>query len=626
MQKHRKATALISTLLAAAVICGMLAGCGGGQNGGSSQATTALEVETTLTNTKLEGEKDDSQHRITTLLTFTPEPAGHGHPMVEGGPDWSIQPLIYESLCDYSSQSDNNFDPQLLESFDVEGKVLTMKLREGLKYSDGSDINADEILNNMFLDMSLQQIMVYAESVEKLDDLTIRVTYTKDSQVIRTYLLKSLLMYPSSDYGKWSSIFRDIFENMRELNDDGDYKLTEEGQKLYDETTLELNTYLPRMTEIKTSGPYYISTVTSDEITLSANPYYRNKLDIDTIVGIRQSSAESFQIAVQNGEMDLEAGGLSTELALRIAQENKDTIRQVGVPSFSQWGFCMNVNKAPTDKPEVRKAIAYVIDVEQIAPASEPGMLAADEYATALPYGLRDKYLTQEQLSTLTSYRLNHEKATELLESIGWTKQGNQWVDETGAVPEIEITGIGSYQVCLIMGEAAANELNEFGIKASFVSKEASAYADYAQSGQAHMVIDGFGSSQTIQHPYEDFSGIWWYGKRMNLTFPESGEKLVWKDEVTGEDFHFEDELNKLKLANSDEEAAGYVYEFAKFFNDNMWYIPVTDQCFIYRIHNDKLSMPSVPTGQAVYDFVWSGNSSIVLAKLIHSGELYYVK
>ena len=52
----------------------------------------------------------------------------------------------------------------------------------------------------------------------------------------------------------------------------------------------------------------------------------------------------------------------------------------------------------------------------------------------------------------------------------------------------------------------------------------------------------------------------------------------------------------------------------------------MTDQCFIYRIHNDKLSLPSVPTGEVVYDFNWSGNSSIVLGKLIHSGEIHFVK
>jgi len=111
----------------------------------------------------------------------------------------------------------------------------------------------------------------------------------------------------------------------------------------------------------------------------------------------------------------------------------------------------------------------------------------------------------------------------------------------------------------------------------------------------------------------------------MNLTFPTEG-KLIWKDDVTGEDFHYEEVLNDLKLANSDEEASKYVKEIATFFNHNVWYIPVTDQSTIYRIHNDKLSLPSVPTGEVVYDFYWSGNSSMVLAKLIHSGEVHYVK
>lgn len=620
--KVKRITALVMSVILGT---GMLAGCGSGRD--SEEAVlTAMDVKTKLTDTKLEGEKDTDKDTLTTLLSFTPEPAGHGHPYVEGGPDWSIQPLIYDTLCDYSSQPETEFKPQLLESYTQEGKVLTLKLKEGLYYSDGSPINADELLNNIYMDLSNLQLLVYAESIEKVDDLTVKVTYTKESSLIFTYLLKSQLMFPSSEYGKWAAIYKDIFENQRELNEEGDYSMTEEGQKLFDETTLDCNNYLPKMTDIKVSGAYLIESVASDEITLKANPYYRNDLDIKTIVGIRQSSAEAFQIAVQNGEMDMESGGLSTDLALRIAEENSETIRQVSIPAFAQWGFCMNVNKAPTDKLEVRQAIAYLIDKNQIAPASEPGMEPADEYATALPLALRDKYLSEEDLSSMTSYEVNEKKATELLESIGWKKDGKMWVDETGAIPEIIIAGIGSYQVNLIMGEAAANMLRDFGLNASFISKEISAYSDYSQSGQAHLVIDGFGSAQTLQHPYEAYAGIWWYGKRMNLTFPENGKKLVWKDEVTGEDFHYEEVLNQLKLANSEEEISKYVKEIATFYNDNLWYIPITDQCFIYRIHNDKLSLPSVKTGETVSDFYWSGNASIVLGKLIHSGEMYYVK
>ena len=186
---RKRVKSITGIMLAVAMMGTLLTGCGNaasGEGGGESGATeveTALSVETKLTNTKLEGEKDDSKKTVTTLLEFTPEPAGHGHPYVEGGPNWSLQPLIYETLCDYSSQPETTFKPQLLESYTWEDQVLTMKLKEGLKYSDGSEINADELLNNMYMDLSNQQLLIYAASIEKLDDLTVQVTYTKNSSL-----------------------------------------------------------------------------------------------------------------------------------------------------------------------------------------------------------------------------------------------------------------------------------------------------------------------------------------------------------------------------------------------------------------------------------------------------------
>ncbi len=620
----------VAGLMAALLACLPLAGCGGGKEEGSEggDVATALEVQTKLTDTKLEGDVDENSRTLKTVLTFTPEPAGHGHPYVEGGPDWSTIPFLYEYLTDYGATPESRFEPQLLESFEQQDKVLTLKLREGLQYNDGTPINADELLNNFYMDLSTLNLLTYAEAIEKVDDLTVKITYKEVSDMITTNLLKSQMIYSVAEYGKWAEVYKDLFENERELDEkEGTYKWTEAGQKKYDETALECNSYLPKMTEIKTSGPYMISTVTSDEITLTANPNYRNELPIDTIVGIRQSSSESLQIAVQNGDLDIENSGLSTDLAMQIAKSNAETIRQVGYSAYSQWGLCFNVAKAPTDKLEVRQAIAYIVDTDQIAPATEPGMMVADKYATVLPLALRDKYLSSDQLSKMTEYNLNLEKAEELLKSVGWSKSGGQWVDENGQTPEIIIGGIGSYQISLITGEAVANMLQEFGIKASFVSQEASAYNDYAQSGQAHIIIDNFGGANGAQHPIEAYGGIYWYGTRMGLSMtPPAGEKLTFKDEVTGEDFCMDDVISELKLANGDEEMSAVCEKLAVFFNHNMWYLPVTDQCYVVRVYNDKLSMPSVPTGQVVNDFYWCGTLSVALAKMIHSGELYFVK
>lgn len=627
---RKKTTKCIAILMAVLLAGTSLAGCGGKGGGGGEggEAATALEVKTTLTDTKLEGEVDENNRTLKLILTFTPEPAGHGHPYVEGGPDWSTIPFLYDYLTDYGATPESRFEPQLLESFEQQDKVLTLKLKEGLKYSDGSPINADELLNNFYMDLSTLNLLAYAESIEKVDDLTVKITYREVSDMIVTNLLKSQLIYSVAEYGKWAQVYKDLFENERKLDEkEGTYNWTEAGKKIYDETVLDCNSYLPKMTEIITSGPYVISTVTSDEITLKANPNYRNELPIDTIVGIRQSSSESLQIAVQNGDLDIENSGLSTDLAMEIAKKNAETIRQVGYSAYSQWGLCMNVAKAPTDKLEVRQAIAYIVDTDQIAPATEPGMMVADKYATVLPLALRDKYLSSEQLSRLTEYNLNLEKAEELLTSIGWSKSGSQWVDENGQTPEIIIGGVGSYQISLITGEAVANMLQEFGIKASFVSQEASAYNDYAQSGQAHIIIDNFGGANGAQHPIEAYGGIYWYGTRMGLNMtPPAGEKLTFKDEATGEDFCMDDAINQLKLASGDEEMSAACDQLATFFNHNMWYLPVTDQCYVCRIYNDKLSMPSVPTGQVVNDFYWCGTLSVALVKMIHAGELYFVQ
>ena len=183
----------VAGLMAALLACLPLAGCGGGKEEGSEggDVATALEVQTKLTDTKLEGDVDENSRTLKTVLTFTPEPAGHGHPYVEGGPDWSTIPFLYEYLTDYGATPESRFEPQLLESFEQQDKVLTLKLREGLQYNDGTPINADELLNNFYMDLSTLNLLTYAEAIEKVDDLTVKITYKEVSDMITTNLLKS---------------------------------------------------------------------------------------------------------------------------------------------------------------------------------------------------------------------------------------------------------------------------------------------------------------------------------------------------------------------------------------------------------------------------------------------------
>lgn len=634
--KKTKLSKILAITMALSVSAGLFTGCGATDSAIDSSSSSAeklqniedsvTKVETTLTNAKLDGEKADKEGTmITTMVSFTPPPAGHGNPAVNGGPDWSMEPIMYDYLCDYSSQPTKTFKPSLLESYNFEDKVLTLKLKEGLKWSDGSDITADDLMCNLFIDMTVNKIAYYADSVTKTDDLTIEVKYNKDADLLLDYILKSALKYPASEYSKWANDFKDAFDNYRELNDDGNYKFNEQGDDIINTATTEFNNYLPELMSVKCSGPYMPESFTSAEMIFVQNPHFRIETNVEKIRGIRPTSTESTAIAIMNKDYTAEAMGLSPDMAQKVAENNKETIRQLVVPEFSSLGFCYNVNKYPTDDVNVRKAIAYIIDKAQIAPVSEPGMRLGDEYAVGLPPSVRDKYLDQDFLNTLDNYTMDLDKATELLEEAGWSKKGDIWVDKDGVSPEIIVAGVGEYPAYVVIGEAATNMLKDFGLNVVFTPKEAAAYNDYSTSGEAHMVIDGFASTQNTQHPYEAYDGIWWYGKKMNLEFPEKG-KLVFRNDETGEDFKFGEAQDKLFNAKDANEVSEVTEEFAQFFNDNMWFLPITEKYYVFRMHDPKLSMPEAETGVELKDFYWSGTQAAILGKSLKSGETYFIK
>lgn len=98
--------------------------------------------------------KADSTKVFTTLINTQPLPAFNGNPYDAAGLDWSVQPLIFDYLADYSPFPQRTFKPSLLEKYEFKNKVLSMTLKKDLKWSDGSTLNADDVLANFYLAVS----------------------------------------------------------------------------------------------------------------------------------------------------------------------------------------------------------------------------------------------------------------------------------------------------------------------------------------------------------------------------------------------------------------------------------------------------------------------------------------
>ena len=111
-------------------------------------------------------------------IVVQPEPPGLMLGMVQNGPTQLVAGDIYEGLLRYNTDLEPM--PGLAESWEIsdDGLTYTFKLHEGVKWHDGEDFTADDVVFSAgtFLPETharLRASLAYVESVTALDDLTV---------------------------------------------------------------------------------------------------------------------------------------------------------------------------------------------------------------------------------------------------------------------------------------------------------------------------------------------------------------------------------------------------------------------------------------------------------------------
>jgi peptide/nickel transport system substrate-binding protein len=125
------------------------------------------------------------------------------------------------------------------------------------------------------------------------------------------------------------------------------------------------------------TGPWYITQLNPDEqIVLEPNPYYTGDLkpQVDQIIVRHYSDPQTMALAVQNGEIDIAWRFLGPDLIGQLQGVSGLTVSAVDGGSIRY--FVVNHTMAPMDDPNVRKAIAYAIDRNEIADTVFGGQVA----------------------------------------------------------------------------------------------------------------------------------------------------------------------------------------------------------------------------------------------------------
>lgn len=291
---------------------------------------------------------------------------------------------VYETLVK-PSETDASAEPLLATEWtpSEDGKSWTFKLRDDVKFSDGTALTSADVQYSMerMLTIGEGYAFIFTEIIDKVE--------TPDEHTVVFHLKK-----PFGPFVNALTCFRVVNKAVIESN-------TTDG--MYGENKDYGTGYL--LANAAGSGPYVIKEFKIHEsVTLEKNPNYWQTIPEgapQTVVITELQDAATSKMMLTNGEVDMIHGHQeATTLQTLIANQGIET---VDIPEMGLNFFMMNTKKAPTDDVHIRKAIAYATNYQAMSDIYG-GMPSATGPVPSTLWGYTDD---------VTTFDYNLEKAKE---------------------------------------------------------------------------------------------------------------------------------------------------------------------------------------------------------------------
>ena len=278
--------------------------------------------------------------------------------------DKDIALAIYDPIMTFDK--DNNYVPFLAETVKASDdlKVWTVVLRKGVKFHDGTELNADAVIAHWKrmsdpATKSIYQSTAVAEVPAKADDLTVVFTMPKPNVGFPNDLASSMGYIPSP-----TAVAKDPVGYGLKPVGTGPFKVTT--LEAQGQVVVEKNTSYWRKDDSGTQLPYL------DKITFRPIPDTAKRLQ-----------------AVQNKEVDL----IQTADTSTVVDASKDkSLKVQKVTGSSSVVVFLNNKKAPTSDVNIRTALALATDRDSLNQAIYQGAKTPAYAGVALnsPYYNKD--------------------------------------------------------------------------------------------------------------------------------------------------------------------------------------------------------------------------------------------
>lgn len=371
------------------------------------------------------------------------------------GETFKVTENIFETLLQYGDQ-DTTVNPGLAEDWEVseDGLTYTFKLRQGVKFHDGTDFNAEAVVFNFnrWMNGNADSFPYYSmfggykgeeghviKEITAVDEHTVKFVLTRP----QAPFLKNLAMSP---FGIASPA-----------------AVEKHGDKF-------------RENPVGT-GPFkFVEWKQNDTITLEKNPEYWQK-------GLPKLNKVIFRVipentarlnALSNGEIDVMDGLNNSDEATVKSNANLQVIER---PSMNVGYIGLTTTRKPFDNKLVRQAINHAVDKKSIIEAFYGGK--ALEAVNPMPPSI------EGYNDAIEPYPYDLEKAKELLAEAGYA---DGFEIDLWAMPVARPYMPEAQKVAEVIQES----LSKIGVKAKIQSVDWATYLDKAAKGEFDMFMLGW--------------------------------------------------------------------------------------------------------------------------------------
>lgn len=381
-----------------------------------------------------------------------------------------------------------------LNTAPVDADHLFVKIREGLTWSDGSAITAQDAVDSLWCYRIMSNtVWQYIDDAQVVDDHTFFVHMSVPSTVVERYVIRVTVPQPSSVFGEWAEQAREIFGGGLTLDDP-------EGAQLLD----QFNQFRPELPP--NNGPFRIDvdSITNAQMTLEKNEssFWADNVPFDRVINFN-GETDTITAVVLSKDIDYATHGFS------VATENQmiaDDIRVLRPPTYSGPGLLFNYGKLEEfQDARARQALAHAINRGQngMIALADSGVPA--EYMAGIADSLVPLWMSDEDAANLNSYEYDPELAASLLEELGWSKDGDVWLKPNGEEAVYELSFPAEFADWSAAGQDLAEQLTDFGL---IIDPRAITFTQQpidVDQGNFDFAIRGWGASAN-PHPHFSYT------------------------------------------------------------------------------------------------------------------------